>query len=212
MKRFVLIAIVVLTTSANAIAQLPSLRFELGNRIGVSRGILTTTEDILNFFEGPIQTGFTGGFFGRVTLFGVYIQPEVMFAQRPGKFEDIITPAKNFKTNLNYTDLNIIVGYRFLSVLRASVGTSYSMLLSQSIVPTNENGADVPKGDFNPSVFFLQYGAGIDLGKFCIDLRRDINLSQMGKIVEDVNGLATDFKTNSRQWVFTLGYKFLDIK
>lgn len=209
MKRFILIALLVFNTSTTLMAQ---LRFELGNRIGVSRGILTTTTDMLDFFEGPIQTGFTGGAFARFTMFGVYVQPEVMFTQRPGKFEDINAPEKNFKTNLSYTDLNIVVGYRFLSVLRVSLGTSYSMLVSQSLAPANKDGAEAPQGDFNPSVFFMQYGAGIDLGKFCIDLRRDINLSQMGRIVEDVNGLATDFKTNSRQWIFTLGYKFLDIK
>jgi hypothetical protein len=210
MKRFFLTLLIGLTVNINLIAQLPAARLEAGTRLGVSRGVLTT--NIPNFFEGPIQTGFTTGLFGRVTIFGFYVQPEIMFAQRPGKFEDINSPDKNFRTGLNYADMNVVVGYRFLSVLRLSLGTSYSMLVRQSLVKVGDNAPDVPEGAFQPSVFFLQYGAGIDLGKFCVDLRRDINLTQMGRVVEDVNGLVTDFRTNSRQWIFTLGYKFLDIK
>lgn len=209
MKR-IIVALALSAIVLQTQAQQNNFRIEAGTRLGVSRGILTT--NLPNYLEGTIQTGFTTGAFGRITLFNFYAQPEIMFAQRPGKFEDINNPQRNYRNGLSYTDMNLILGYRFLRVFRLSFGTSYGILVRSSTIRVGDLAPDVPKDAFQSSVLFLQYGLGIDLGKFCVDLRRDANVTQMGRIIEDVNGLVTDFRTSSRQWVFTLGYKFLDIR
>jgi hypothetical protein len=185
------------------------VRLESGTRLGLSRGVLTT--EFPNFFEGPIQTGFTAGAFGRLTAYGFFMQPEAMFSQRVGKFEDQNNPEKNFRNSLSYLDVNAIFGYRIGGVLRLSLGTSYGILLNASQVDNGISTPEFSKEAFQSTVLFLQYGAGFDLGRFSVDLRRERNVSQQGKILSTPTSMH-DYRTNTRQWIFTVGVKILDTK
>lgn len=180
---------------------------QVGARLGVNRGTLSTA--IPNINEGPVQTGFTGGAFGRVSLLGFFAQPELMYAQHVGKFE---TTAGNYTNKLNYFDMNLMVGYSLMGVVRLNIGPSLGMLMSAKQDATNAtvDDPDFNKSNFESSYWGLQYGLGVDLGKFCIDIRWISNITVMGKVI-DVNGISKDYTTNSNQLMFSLGYKFIKI-
>ena len=180
---------------------------QVGARLGVNRGTLSTA--IPNINEGPVQTGFTGGAFGRVSLLGFFAQPELMYAQHVGKFE---TAAGNYTNKLNYFDMNLMVGYSLMGVVRLNIGPSLGMLMGANQDADNATVADPDfnKSNFESSYWGLQFGGGVDVGKICIDIRWISNMTEMGKVI-NVNGISKDYTTNSRQLMFSIGYKFIKI-
>jgi hypothetical protein len=183
-------------------------KFSVGVRAGVNRGTHETKVAEQN--EGVVQTGFTGGAFARAGLLGWFVQPEIMFSQRNGAFE---TTNGNFINKLNYVDINLMLGWSLFDVVRVNAGPSFMQLLSaaqEKIGGYNDPGFS--KDYFNTSVVGLQFGGGVDLGKFCFDIRYDMTLGDVSTAKAKL--LTTnpkDYMTGSRQVVFTLGYKIFKL-
>lgn len=179
---------------------------QAGMRLGLNRGTLSTK--IPNINEGVVQTGYLGGVFARAGILGFFVQPELMFTQRLGAFE---TASGNYTNTFNYVDANLMVGYSLLGIVRFNLGPSYMMLVDVSQdADAAVKDPNFAKDKFNSSVLGLQIGFGVDLGKFCIDLRYDTNMGEIGKEVV-INGTNADYRTNSSQYQFSLGYKFFKL-
>jgi hypothetical protein len=179
-----------------------------GIRAGVNRG--THSTKLANHNEGVVQTGFTGGAFARGGILGWFIQPELMFSQRNGAFE---TPNGNYINKLNYFDINLLLGWSLMGVVRLNAGPSFMQLISAAQEKIGGyNDPDFSKDYFNSSVLGVQFGGGVDISKFCFDIRYDITIGDAG--TTRARALTTnpnDYMTGSRQLVFTLGYKFIKL-
>lgn len=183
---------------------------QLGIRAGVNNGTMSTK--IPNIVEGPVQNGLLVGAFGRVSLLGFFVQPEVNYSTRKARFEQVYTG--QFTNTLNYIDINAMFGYSLIGVLRVNVGPTLMTLVSAS-----QNGDASMKDDsyskdfYEASAWGFQAGVGFDLGKLCIDLRYDTNLTNMGK--KNINstrfGNPTDYSTGYSMYTFSLGYKIFKL-
>lgn len=172
-----------------------------GIKAGVNRGSLTT--QLSGYNEGPVQTGYTGGIFARAGFLGFFVQPEVMFNQRVGKFEKKDT---NFTNSLSYVDLNLLVGYSIGGVVRFNFGPSYGLLVNASQQKEKYDDPTFAKEAFESAVLGFQIGGGIDLARICVDVRYDFNIGNMGKTF-----WGKDYSTNSNQLQFTVGYKIIKL-
>jgi hypothetical protein len=182
--------------------------FSFGARAGANRG--THSTKVANINEGVVQTGFTGGVFARAGLLGWFAQPEIMFSQRNGAFE---TPNGNFINKLNYIDINLMLGWSLFDIVRVNAGPSFMQLLTaaqEKIGGYNDPGFS--KDYFNTSVLGLQFGGGVDLGKFCFDIRYDMTIGDVSSTrARLLTTNPKDYTTGSRQLIFTLGYKIVKL-
>jgi len=172
-----------------------------GIKAGVNRGSLSTK--LSGFNEGPVQTGYTGGIFARAGFLGFFVQPEIMYNQRVGKFERKDT---NFVNSLNYVDLNLMIGYSIAGVVRFNFGPSYGLLVNASQFKQKYDDPSFAKEAFESAVLGFQIGGGIDLARICVDVRYDFNIGDMGKMYNGNN-----YSTNSNQLQFTVGYKIIKL-
>ena len=82
------------------------------------------------------------GIFTRFKLAGVYIQPEAMFSSSKTEmsFQNIIDGNGNTDNNvvgemkLNKLDVPVMIGKRFMKILRINAGPVFSYILSQNII------------------------------------------------------------------------------
>ena len=182
--------------------------FDIGVKAGVNGSFI---RDFTNY-DG-MQIGFVGGIWGRVKLplLGLYVQPELVFSQTGGKYTapfqigpgDIIQ--SSFDTRLSNLDAVLLFGQRFglgPLALRLNLGPVFSTILSAKDEAdvagvTMETDLD----DFvDKSQVGLQFGVGVDISKFNIDLRYQHNFSRLFELNQDP-------KISALQ--LTLGYKIL---
>jgi len=131
--------IVILFATLIAIPAFSQLKF--GIEAGASTTSLnmatlkTLTSGTTSYTVDALTTakyGFHGGLFMRLTLFGVYVQPEVLFSTRSNEYtvKDVQTSASTIvKQSFNKLDIPVMIGYK-LGPLRLNAGPSASLLLN----------------------------------------------------------------------------------
>ena len=182
----------------------------LGIRAGVNNGNLTTK--LPNIVQGPVHNGFTIGAFGRASLLGFFVQPEINFSQRIGEFQKV--GVGSYTNTLNTIDINALVGLSVLGVVRVNLGPTLMTFVSTSQVGDKSIKDAYYGNDFyNSTAIGFQIGAGVDLGKLCIDLRYDTNLSNLGmtSVYSSYFGHGSNYSTGFGMFQFTLGYKIIKI-
>ena len=156
------------------------------------------------------------GFFTRFKFAGVYIQPEAMFSSSKTEmtFENILN--KNTNTNndvvgevkLNKLDIPVMIGKRFMKIVRINAGPVFSYILSQNI---DQSGAKEAWNEINAeyknATVGLQYGIGVDIAMINIDLRVEKGFQA---ISENLTIGGTDFAADQRleQIMLSVGIKF----
>ena len=155
------------------------------------------------------------GVFTRFKLAGVYIQPEAMFSSSKTEmyFENI--PNENSYNNnvigevkLNKLDVPVMIGKRFMKIVRINAGPVFSYILSQNI---DQSGAKEAWNEINAeyknATVGLQYGIGVDIAMINIDLRVEKGFQT---ISENLTIGDTDFAADQRleQIMLSVGIKF----
>lgn len=173
---------------------------------GIKAGISSTSVDFENkqIIPDDAQTGYHFGVFGR---FGgaIFVQPELLFTQTSGGFT-INSPGQpgqgnngNFKANFNRLDIPVMVGMRFLKVIRIMAGPIASLNINSDV----KNAANtVQNANFKNSTIGYQAGFGVGLGNLIVDAKYEGGLSS---VTESIGGLSTDNRIN--QWVLSVGFK-----
>ncbi len=183
---------------------------QLGIRAGVNNGNLTT--EIPNISEGKVQNGLLVGAFGRASLLGFFVQPEINFSQRVGAFEQV--GVGSYTNTINTLDIVALVGYSLVGVIRLNAGPTLMTFLgtSQEATPTMKDNLYANDFYYN-TAWGVQAGVGFDLGKLCVDLRYDTNLTSLGRdaVYSSVFGHNTNYTTGFGMVTFTLGYKIIKI-
>jgi opacity protein-like surface antigen len=192
MKKLLLLALVVLIT-VPAISQL-----KFGIKAGVSTTSLSMPTSKVTSGTSSVTVdaitnakyGFHGGLFMRLTLLGVYIQPEVLLATRTNEYtvtnqtlQSTVTTI--VKQNYNKLDIPVMVGFK-LGPVRINAGPSASLLINS---PKDLVNSPDFKSMYNNLTFGYQAGVGIDLlKKLTIDLRYEGSLKKYQNQIQNVTG------------------------
>ena len=211
MKKLIAIVFVILV-SLPAFSQI-----NFGLKAGVSTTSLsmpttkTITSGTTSFTVSGISTanyGFQGGLFMRVTLFGFYIQPELLFSTRTDSYTVTnvqTTLATVAKQNFNKLDIPVMVGFK-LGPLRINAGPSGSLLInSPKALISNPDF----KNNYNRMTFGYQAGLGFDLLNFLtFDLRYEGSLIKYQNQIQNLVGTKYNLDDRPNAFLFSVGIMF----
>ena len=155
------------------------------------------------------------GVFTRFMFAGIYVQPEAMFSSSKTemKFENIFDE-NNTSNNvvgemkLNKLDVPVMIGKRFMKILRINAGPVFSYILSQNIGQSGTKEAwNEINAEYKNATVGLQYGIGVDVAMINIDLRVEKGFQA---ISENLTIGETSFAADQRleQIMLSVGMKF----
>jgi len=209
MKKIVVIAFVILL-SIPAFSQI-----KFGLKAGVSTTSLTMpsikqiSTGNTSFSVDGISTakyGFHGGAFVRLTFFGVYIQPELLFSTRTNEYTvtNTTNPASLTsyvaKQSFNRLDIPVMLGFK-LGPLRLNAGPSGSLLINspKALIQNPDY-----KNNFSKMTFGYQAGLGFDLfSRLTFDLRYEGSLKKYQNQIQNLAG-STKVNLDDRPNAFLL--------
>ena len=167
---------------------------------------LETADYRLSTFDGR-KTGYHIGIFLRADLFGMFVQPEMLYTVIRSETQVInlasqteLDPAQ---VQISRFDIPVLVGVT-LGPVRLGAGPVASFNLTNRSQLENVTGyiADIKKAGVG-----YQVGAGTSLLSFTIDLRYEGNLSKLGDSIE-VGGQDIIFDRRTNQVILSLGLSF----
>ena len=215
MKKFVVILFVFLV-SVPAFSQL-----KFGLKAGVSTtnlsmpslktvtaGNTTYTVDALT----AAKYGFHGGAFVRLTFFGVYIQPELLFSTRTNEYTVTnttnVTSVTSYvaKQSFNRLDIPVMLGFK-LGPIRLNAGPAGSLLInSPKALITNPDY----KNNYSKMTFGYQAGLGFDLFNILtFDLRYEGSLKKYQNQIQNLAGTTkVNLDDRPNAFLFSVGLMF----
>ena len=152
------------------------------------------------------KAGYHVGIMGRVTLFGIFIQPEILFNSATNTFElvDLVSnTTSEVDQKFNKLSIPVVVGKK-LKFLRLGVGPVATVLLT-----SDSELKDVTnyKEEFKNATFGYQLDLGIDIKDLAIDFKYEGNLSRFGEGI-NIGGEERKFDSRERQFIVSVGYFF----
>jgi hypothetical protein len=153
--------------------------------------------------------GFHGGAFLRVSFFGLYVQPELLFASRTDEYSiiDLDNPATEIikKQKFNRIDIPVMLGVKF-GPIRLNAGPSARVLI-------NSPGDLIDNPDlearYNDLTIGYQAGLGVDiLKKLTIDLRYEGSLQKYQTQIENASGTKFELDDRPNAFLLSLGIIF----
>jgi hypothetical protein len=214
MKKIVAILFVVFV-SIPAFSQI-----KFGLKAGVSTTSLsmptvkTVTSGTSSFTVNALTAakyGFHGGAFVRLTFFGIYIQPELLFSTRSNDYtvKDITNqnaPVSYVaKQNFNKLDIPVMLGFK-LGPLRLNAGPSGSLLInSPKDIIINPDF----KNNYSRMTIGYQAGVGFDLFKLLtFDLRYEGSLKKYQNQIQNLTGTKYNLDDRPNAFLFSVGLMF----
>jgi hypothetical protein len=214
MKKVILIALVVLV-SLPAFSQI---------KFGLKAGVSTTNlsmADLKTVTSGnttytvnaltAAKYGFHGGAFVRLSLFGIYLQPELLFTTRTNEYtvQNVTvgqtTAAEIVKQNFNKLDIPVMLGLK-LGPLRINAGPVGSLLINS---PKDIINHPDYKNNYNKMTIGYQAGVGFDMFNFLtFDLRYEGSLRKYQNQIQNLAGTKFNLDDRPNAFVFSLGLMF----
>ena len=155
------------------------------------------------------------GFFARLKLAGVYVQPEAMFSSSKTEmtFENIIDGSQNSnnvtgEVRFMKLDVPVMIGKRFFKIVRINAGPVFSYILNEDITQSGAKEAwNEINAKYKNATVGLQYGIGVDLAMLTVDLRVEKGFHS---ISENLTIGETSFSADQRleQIMLSIGMKF----
>jgi hypothetical protein len=214
MKKLVVLTLIVLT-SLPAFSQV-----KFGLKAGVSTTNLsmahlkTLTSGNTTYTVDAITTakyGFHGGAFVRLTLLGIYLQPELLFSTRTNEYT--VSNTTNLqsitssvaKQSFNKLDIPVMLGFK-LGPIRVNAGPVGSLLInSPKDLITDSNF----KNNYSKMTIGYQAGLGFDLLNFLtFDLRYEGSLKKYQNQIENLAKTKVNLDDRPNAFVFSLGLMF----
>lgn len=165
---------------------------------GIKAGLSSTEVDFQSdeFVPQGAQTGYHIGVFGRIGGAGFFVQPELLFTQTSGEF---INDQDQIKAEFNRLDVPVMLGMRFLKILRVQAGPIASLNINSKL---SEAGNTIDDAEFKNATLGYQAGIGVDFGSLSVDAKYEGGLS---KWTDNIRNFQTDNRIN--QWVLSVGFK-----
>lgn len=173
---------------------------------GVKGGAVFNTDkgrvfsDINNIYKekGKGATGFQAGVLARISLVGLYIQPEVLYTQFKNEYD---VDNNSLKVTKKRIDVPVNVGKKFLGIAHVQAGPVFSYYLNDGI--SLNDVKKLKQDDFNVG---FQVGTGVKVSNILVDLRYEHGF---GKMTSKFIGSETAFKTQSRASILNLSVGYL---
>jgi hypothetical protein len=207
-----------------------AFQFSWGIRGAIAQGRLNTAEDkvvrinptgtplLVNnkivrdqlVSNTSLVTGFNGAVFVRLIRGSFYLQPEVIYAQKGGKFDFLLsdgTLANRVEASFNTIDIPLLIGIRFRNArIFAGPMASYALNMNDKFI----NSLSPYTNEALSSDFFKKpilngiVGLGFEFGSFFFDVRYE---SGLGRYVDRTIGPGS----NSSPFFFTADQLMLSI-
>ena len=222
MKRFYLILLVMLFTLPSAFGQ---LQFGIkGGIVSSSTSLDTRLSDLavsnnenlkaLELEAQDAKVGFQGGFFGRLSIASLYVQPELMFTSTGSRVKVSEIYSDDSQVDSTYTtiknqefkkiDIPIMVGFK-LGPARLQAGPVGSIMLDQQ---SAIEAATNYKEEFNGATWGYQVGLGLDLlNTLTLDAKYEGSLSKLGESV-NIGNRSYSIDNRPSQFIVTVGIFF----
>jgi len=166
--------------------------------------------ELVSSSEGEPEIGYQLGAFYRININNIYFEPQLLFSAVKSQlvFKDFggvpsFDPVASFE--FNTLELPVDIGVR-IGNLRLNTGPSLSVLLSGKRSFLNE--VDRVTEDYNNVNMLWHFGVGGDFDRVMVDLKYEFGLSKTGESLSNI--LGTDIIPRQRQWVFSVGFNFLN--
>jgi hypothetical protein len=212
MKKLIVIVFVVLV-SIPAFSQI-----KFGLKAGVSTtslsmpSIKTITSSTSSYTVDALKSakyGFHGGAFIRITLFGVYLEPELLFSTRTNEYTVTnvqSTVATIEKQNFNKLDIPVMVGFK-LGPIRINAGPSASLLINS---PKDLISNPDLKNNYSKMTIGYQAGVGFDLfQRLTFDLRYEGSLKKYQNQIQNLAGTTkVNLDDRPNAFLFSVGLMF----
>jgi hypothetical protein len=173
----------------------------------ITSGTTTFTVDALT----SAKYGFHGGAFVRLTLLGIYLQPELLFTTRTNEYtiQNVTTgqtsAATVVKQNFNKLDIPVMLGLK-LGPLRLNAGPSASLLINS---PKDLISNPDFKNMYSRMTIGYQAGLGFDLLKLLtFDLRYEGSLKKYQNQIENLTGTKFNLDDRANAFLFSVGIMF----
>lgn len=187
---------------------------DLGVRAGLNISNFKTSEILIpdqhrinSSVEGSL--GYHAGAYLRASLFGIFIQPELIFTSISSEFivEDISDPLNVTEQIANQSigrvDVPVIIGAK-LGNLRLGVGPVGSIVVADKSDLKDITGYEEK---VNSATLGYQLGAGFDVWKISFDFRYESNLTKLGDYI-DTGTIQEKFDSRAKQIILSLGFRF----
>lgn len=179
--------------------------FSQKNGFGIKAGLSSTQVDFENpgIIPSDAQTGYHFGIFARVGGAGFFVQPELLITQTSGQFginiPGFTNPNQTVTADFNRLDLPLMMGFRFLKIIRFMGGPIASINMNSTI---KDAANAIQNADFKSTTLGYQAGVGVDLGNLSIEGKYEGGLSS---VTEKIATLNTDNRVN--QFILSVGFK-----
>ena len=165
-----------------------------------------TTDYRLNTFDGR-KTGYHIGIFSRIDLFGLFVQPELIYTVLRGETEVFNLATQTMldaaQIQISRLDIPALVGAK-VGPVRLGAGPVASFNISNRTELEDLIGY-IP--EIRTATIGYQVGAGINVLSFTFDLRFEGNLSKLGDSIE-VGGSEVPFDRRTNQVIISVGLSF----
>ena len=211
MKKLITIILVVLI-SMPAFSQI-----SYGIKAGVSTSSLsmntvkTLTSGTTSYTVDALTTakyGFNGGLFFRLTILGLFIQPELLLDTRTNEYtvKNVQTSVSTIaKQSFNKLDIPVMVGLKF-GPLRVNAGPAASILINS---PKDLINSPDFKGMYSKMTVGYQAGLGVDLLKtLTFDIRYEGSLKKYQNQIKNLAGTSVNLDDRANAFIFSLGLMF----
>ncbi|MEX6625733.1 porin family protein [Tenacibaculum salmonis] len=190
--------------------QFSQSQINYGIKAGVnynSNSFSDVKDDVLS--GGESKTGFHAGIWlrGEIPILGMYIQPELVYTQLNS--DVIFKPNTSYvavKTSytLNKIDVPVLLGKKIFKFGRVFAGPAFQYIIDGDF--GTDEIKDVEADGFSMGI---QLGAGVDLGKFGIDVRWERAFSDTeSSLLNKTDASEVSFDTRINQIIVGLSYKF----
>lgn len=198
MKKLILTAIVGLAANF-ATAQNINFGIKGGAVFNTDKG--KVWEDAGNIFkkDGKASAGFQAGALARVSLAGIYIQPELLYTQFKNEYD---VDGQKLNVTKKRMDIPVNVGKRFLGIGHIQAGPVFSYYFDDKL--SVKDFTTAKQDDFNVG---MQIGAGVEVSKLLFDLRYEFGLGKVGSDI--LNGSNGQYRTENRPQMLNLSVAYL---
>ncbi|BDX39203.1 hypothetical protein CYCD_25580 [Tenuifilaceae bacterium CYCD] len=175
---------------------------------------ISTNDGVKDFVveQGDSKMGIHLGFFGRIQVLGLFIQPELLFTHSQGEVVlNDVTASKvyNETQKFNKIDIPVLVGWKF-GPARLGFGPVASIMMSEKdgLKDRMNDFTDNAESNFKKATFGYQVGLGLDiLKKITLDVRYEGNFSKLGSGIT-LGGEDFKFDQRNPQFLFSAGIFF----
>lgn len=149
--------------------------------------------------DGKASAGFQAGALARVSLAGIYIQPELLYTQFKNEYD---VDGQNLDVTKKRLDIPVNVGKRFLGIGHVQAGPVFSYYFDDKL--SVKDFTTAKQDEFNVG---MQIGAGVEVSKLLFDLRYEFGLGKVGSDI--LNGSKGQYRTENRPQMLNLSVAYL---